>query len=132
MHPQILMRNAARRELYKEAVERWYRMDPGQAREAIRYIRDITAQDVRNGKWEDEDVMVSVRFPSDLFFLIRGLIDGWGDNSDDMRDFLREFPDIIPVAMQRRIGLHRRGQSKRTARSAKTVGEYLAGRSASS
>lgn len=131
MSVQILMRCAARHELYKEALEEWLRRSPGEARETIRYIRDITAQDVRNGKWEEADVMVSVRFPSTLFFLLRRLIPGWGDDSQDMRDFLREFPDLIPPAMQKRIGL-RRGHAQRPARSAQTVGEYLAGRPASS
>lgn len=125
------IRTAARHEIYKECVHEWFSRDPGQAQETVRFIREVTAQDLRDGKWENDDgaaVQLSVRFPSDLFFILRQALPGpppWGDDDRDMRDFLREFPDLIPPAMQKRIGLHH-GKSKRTTGRFERVSDFIA------
>jgi hypothetical protein len=122
------MKRAARHEIYREVLEEWLRRSPGQARETIRYIKEVTAQDVRDGKWQatDAGAQLQIRFPSDLFFLLRACIPGWGDDNADLKEFLREFPDLIPAAMRKRIGLHRDGKRERHKRSAERVARVIA------
>lgn len=105
----ILIKHAAKRQLVRDVVEQWYRKDPALAREIVRYIREITAQDwnPRTGEWnqnkvDKRDGFLKIRFPTDLFFMLRAVMPDWGDDDADIKDLIRECPDLIPKQMHNR------------------------------
>jgi hypothetical protein len=107
-NPGILIKQAAKRQLVKEVMLEWYRQKPKQAKEIIKFIQECTFQDYNptTGAWrgEGDDLgYCKVRFPQELFLHLRAVIPGWGDDDADLKDFFREFPDMIPKNLKRRF-----------------------------
>jgi len=107
----VLVKRAAERTIISDILEEWHRRDPRAAKEAIRFIREVTAQDIHSsGKYKDmgsedsADGHVKLRFPATLFWAIRRIFPKWGDDDADIRTLVTDFPDLMPRAMRKRIG----------------------------
>lgn len=111
MSTQILMRGAARRNIIRDVLQQWYRMDPKEAKAAIKMIKEQTAADVHSsGKYRDRDGdkvegQCKYRFPATLFWALRRIWPEWGDDEQDVKDLIRDFPDLMPREMRARIGV---------------------------
>jgi hypothetical protein len=112
MSTQILIKKAAKHALIKTAIEEWLRIDGKRARAAIKYIREVTSQDMnKNGSYDFEDPesaehkesFLQFRFPADLFYILRGVIPGWGDDDADIKELVVLFPDLMPREMRNRL-----------------------------
>jgi hypothetical protein len=104
----ILIKQAAKRELVRAVLEEWHAHDPAGAKEIVRFIREVTAQDCNQdtGGWavEDAEGYLKIRFPQDLLLALRAVIPDWGDDDADLKDFFKEFPDMAPRKMRKRVG----------------------------
>lgn len=79
----------------------YFRTCPNEAREMARFLKEVTSQDIRDGKWRSGNAMVTLRFPQNLFNSLRAcfaranIFPLFGDDSADIRYVCSRYPDLF-------------------------------------
>lgn len=104
MSIQIQVKRAARKALIETAIKEWRLLDPKGVKKVMQYIREITAQDIKSsGQYEGDTGFIQFRLPKDLFWILRAVIPGWGDDDADIKELVTMFPDMMPREMKQRL-----------------------------
>jgi hypothetical protein len=104
-------KDGSRHELIRIVCESYFRRCPREARMVARYLREITSQEIRDGKWSDGNTYVKIRFPSNLFHCLRSafghanMFPNFGDTEEDIRYLVREYPDMFKQRRKKPTGL---------------------------
>jgi len=90
------MPGRARKDIIKETCLAWIQKSPGEARLMAEYLKGVTKQQLRGGKWRRKDGgYLKVSVPADLFYSLRRLLPDFADDDKDLRYLAEEFPDLM-------------------------------------
>jgi hypothetical protein len=71
-------------------------------------IRNITKQEFNGGKWSSGEGAVKIRFPTELFQVLRGVLPklgvfpNFGDEEEDIKFMFDEWPDLVGKRRKKR------------------------------